>query len=275
MDSKSLFVASHFSVAHSIVSSAIPLHAHSEYVLGYHFRGNSLCRLGPAARLVFRARNVSLLNPGEAHEDFSTRLEREYLNVSIKKEFFDELAKDAGGIPRNSLYFLSPKVEGDLILTRLCELMRNEIDGNEYGRAKVVESLVTAFAVYILRRYTPGAYGKSMLGFDRPVASWRIRKALQQLRETYTAEFNLTQLATTAGLSKFYFERSFKKAIGFSPHSYAMLMRVEKAKELLVSTDQPIAEIAVELGFSDQSHFTNLFKRFLRVTPHAYRLGTK
>jgi AraC family transcriptional regulator len=53
------------------------------------------------------------------------------------------------------------------------------------------------------------------------------------------------------------------------------VLRLEAAKQLLASSPLPIAQIAMELGFSDQSHFTNAFKRRIGVTPRSYRLGTK
>ena len=95
------------------------------------------------------------------------------------------------------------------------------------------------------------------------------------LHDTYTQEFSLDRIADAAGLSKYYLERVFKKATGLPPHTYVLMLRIEAAKKLLASSSMPIAEIAMELGFSDQSHFTNAFKRRTGFTPQAYRLGTK
>jgi hypothetical protein len=68
---KKIDVDSYFSVAHLMTSSAIPLHAHFDYVIGYYFRGRSPCRISPNQYLEFRPGDIGLLNPGEAHEDFS------------------------------------------------------------------------------------------------------------------------------------------------------------------------------------------------------------
>lgn len=63
----------------------------------------------------------------------------------------------------------------------------------------------------------------------------------------------------------------FREAYGASPHQYILAKRVERAKALLLATDLPIAEIALETGFSSQSHLTTAFGRFTGVPPAEFR----
>jgi AraC family transcriptional regulator len=271
MERKTFFSEQHISVTHSVTSAAIPLHSHAEYVFGYYFRGLSRCRVGSKSNLDFGPGDLGVLNPGSAHEDFASEQERDYLTINIKRELFQGLTlRGMKDLP----YFGAPKLSNDPEICKVCELLRSEVDNEHFGRDAMVRSLVIQFAVQLLRLPSPGG-----LGLDREEAGEvhriQVTRASEYLRENYLQAFNLDEVAGAAGLSKYHLERVFKRATGLNLHTYMVLIRLDRAKQILSTTLRPIAEIALELGFSDQSHFTNVFKRFLGVTPHAYRLATK
>lgn len=89
----------------------------------------------------------------------------------------------------------------------------------------------------------------------------------EHLRETIP----LKTLASIAGLSPFYFSHAFKVSFGLPPKRYFMKMKAERAKELLSTTNLPIGEIALELGFSEHSSLTALFRKMTGTTPKEYR----
>ena len=71
-----------------------------------------------------------------------------------------------------------------------------------------------------------------------------------------------------AGMSLFHFSRSFKQSTGLPPHQYILRRRIEHAKSLLKTNELGIAEIGQRLGFSDQSHFTLIFRNsWVRLPP--------
>jgi AraC family transcriptional regulator len=75
-----------------------------------------------------------------------------------------------------------------------------------------------------------------------------------------------------AHVSPYHFARLFKHSTGLPPHQYVIACRVERAKELLRERDRlPLADVAAEVGFSSQSHFTRHFKRLVGVTPRRFR----
>jgi AraC family transcriptional regulator len=78
-------------------------------------------------------------------------------------------------------------------------------------------------------------------------------------------------MADEIELSPFYLTRVFKAAIGTSPHQYVLERRVSRARQLLRDTAWPIAEVAVAVGFSSQSHLSTWFRRIVGVSPAAYR----
>jgi len=81
----------------------------------------------------------------------------------------------------------------------------------------------------------------------------------------------MTDLAEVACLSPYHFSRFFKQAVGLGLQRYVMQRRIDRAKILMQQTNQPLAMIAPEAGFSDQSHLTSIFRRETRITPGRYR----
>jgi AraC family transcriptional regulator len=72
-------------------------------------------------------------------------------------------------------------------------------------------------------------------------------------------------------MSYFHFSRTFKQSIGKSPNNYIVSRRIENAKRLLANSNSPIADIALQVGFASQSHFTTMFRRLTGRTPKVFR----
>ena len=81
----------------------------------------------------------------------------------------------------------------------------------------------------------------------------------------------LHRLAALVRMSPSHFTRSFHKAFGLTPHRYVIQCRILRARELLASTQLPLTEIALTVGFADQSHFCRRFTEGVGVTPGAFR----
>lgn len=81
----------------------------------------------------------------------------------------------------------------------------------------------------------------------------------------------LEQLAKLCDMSVYNFSKAFKSKTGSSPYKYVTNRRISKACELLCATDNAIADVAYKVGFSSQSHMTELFRKTLGTTPARYR----
>ena len=98
---------------------------------------------------------------------------------------------------------------------------------------------------------------------------------MQRVREYVEAHLGdrltLADLAGVACLSPYHFSRSFKLALGIGPQRYVVQRRLERAKTLMRRTNQPLAWVAQEAGFADQSHLTSVFRRETGMTPGRFR----
>ena len=109
-------------------------------------------------------------------------------------------------------------------------------------------------------------------GRDGVLPRGRLRAVVAYIEDHLDAGPTLEQLAAVARLSPYHFARQFKAATGLPPYQHVIQRRVERAKQLLqAGTDLSLAEVAARAGFSDQSQFTQHFKRLVGVTPGQFR----
>lgn len=98
-----------------------------------------------------------------------------------------------------------------------------------------------------------------------------IRKALRFMADNYNEHLELDQVAEYVGLSPSYFSSLFRQVVGMNFREYLCRLRVEESKHLLLSPQYSLADIALSMGFPDQSYFCKVFKRIVGVTPGKYR----
>ena len=98
-----------------------------------------------------------------------------------------------------------------------------------------------------------------------------LQRLLEMVQSRSRETLTLCELARTAGLHPVYLARAFRANVGMTLGAYLRKLRVDRAAEQLTATALSIAEIALETGFSDQSHLTRVFHRAIGVTPGQYR----
>ncbi|WJI40626.1 MULTISPECIES: AraC family transcriptional regulator [Mesorhizobium] len=104
---------------------------------------------------------------------------------------------------------------------------------------------------------------------------WRLNRVTAWIEEHLDEPISLADMAKAAGLSRMYFAARFRIATGLRPHDYILRRRVERSKELLMQTRNSLVDIAFDVGFQTQAHFTTVFKRFAGTTPGRWRAINK
>jgi AraC-like DNA-binding protein len=158
----------------------------------------------------------------------------------------------------------------DAITQRACEQLFSLIlQSNAQECALEIHGLLLQMIGHMLRS---GSYDScAPMTQHTKKTSAAIDSVLRLMREKYALCLTLTDMSDTAGLSPNYFCRYFKKLAGCAPVDYLINYRILAAEHMLRSTDCPIAQIAVECGFNDASHFIKFFRRKKGTTPRQYR----
>jgi len=103
------------------------------------------------------------------------------------------------------------------------------------------------------------------------LAGWQERSAKEILAANLDGGLTIADIAQQCGLSPAYFTTAFKRSTGKSPVAWLMEQRLQRAKELLRDSGQPLMEIALNCGFFDQSHFTRHFSKSVGTSPGSWR----
>jgi AraC-like DNA-binding protein len=101
--------------------------------------------------------------------------------------------------------------------------------------------------------------------------SGAMRRLQDHIGAHLSESIDLAELSAIAGLSVFHFARQFKLSTGETPHHYLVRRRVQRAQDMLASTDLSLSDVAFATGFSDQSHLTRHFRQLVGVTPGQFR----
>lgn len=100
---------------------------------------------------------------------------------------------------------------------------------------------------------------------------YRVFRLKEQILENLKFDWTVEKMAEGSNVSKEHFHKLFKKTTGQSPISFVRNLRLEKAKELLETTNLRVKEIIAEVGIRDQTHFVRDFKKVYGFKPNEYR----
>ena len=165
---------------------------------------------------------------------------------------------------------LSPQLKlRDPLIEQMGLALKTELEIGGVDSKTYADSMATALSMHLLRRYC--SVKPQIREYSGGLAPYKLKAVREYIHEHLDQNLTLTKLAAIANLSTHYFASLFKQSTGFAPHQYITKCRLEKAQKLLQQTNLPIIEISQEVGFQNQSHFTRVFRQYLKTTPKAYR----
>jgi AraC family transcriptional regulator len=192
--------------------------------------------------------------------------------VYVRRETIDELAIDEFGVDPARVE-IEPRLGfGDPVLEPLVlSLLEAARSGVALASSAVwADHVVRMIGLELLQRYSNiGAPVPSRSDLTRA----RVASTCEYVDANLTGDLSLHGIATAVQVRPHRLARDFRDRTGVPLHQYVLGRRVETAALLLRSSQTPLAAIALECGFADQSHLTTAFRRRVGVTPAVYREG--
>ena len=239
-------------------------HSHEAYSFGVTETGAQAFRCRGAAR-TSAAGMVMAFNPDEPHDGHAAEATGfTYRIVHLAPDLVADVLADTVGGPTGMPLFAEPVLHDPLLadaLLRLHAALRTSSRlAQDEALADTVRAMVRRAAVH------PPAVG----GPRMPAGVRRVRDLLH---DAYQADPSSAELAELAGCSRFALHRAFMAEFGLAPGDYQRQVRLRVARRLLAAGRAP-ADVAAEVGFTDQSHLTRWFVRYYGISPAAYRNAT-
>ncbi len=210
------------------------------------------------------------VTPGEASTRWKHSGRPEILQVYLRQSLYEAAVNEMYGceasgavvVPRFAI--VDPFLEQMAIATATALRERRE-DG------LYIDSLAQMIAVHLAATHSSRSSRSPMPQTAASLPSWKMRRLMEFIEANLDGDLSLERMASEVDISPLYLPRAFKSALGQSPHQYVLSRRIERAKDLLRSTSEPVVEIALACGFSSQSHLSNWFVRVVGVSPALYR----
>ncbi len=242
------------------IMQKFPNHFHEYYVIGFIEKGQRFlsCK---NKEYIIEPGDLLLLNPRDNHacEQIDGKT-LDYRCINIKPEIMSNVIFEITGkeyLP----YFTSQVVFHSELVAVLRELHQMIMEEEKDFRK---EEIFFFLLEQLIEEYT-----EQEVPAGNTEQSTEVRAICEFLENHYMENITLDDLCKLTGLSKYYLLRSFTKQKGISPYSYLETIRVDKAKKMMEQGVLPI-DVALQTGFTDQSHFSNFFKKFIGLTPKQY-----
>ena len=191
----------------------------------------------------------------------------EILHLHLSHDFVRRMAVASDSLHLLGAADLAPLAQ-DAVIEQLARALL-AADDKECGwqfAERVATPIITRYFHLLAQFY---------LQSDRPrriaLPRWRLQRVHDYVHEHIGKRISLSDIAAAAGLSPMHFAAQFRVATGQRPHDYLLQCRINHAKTLLAGTARPLIDITLEAGFTTQSHFTTVFKRFTGTTPNLWR----
>ena len=147
--------------------------------------------------------------------------------------------------------------------------LKTEMEQGYRNGAIYLDSLARALAVHLLRHHTNLAANGE--GCSSGLSGHRLKQVIAYIEDHLPQDLSLKNIAEAAGLSVSHCNAGFRKAMGQPIHRYVIERRVERARAMLESGTAPISQVALETGFSHQSHLAYHMRRVLGISPRHVR----
>jgi AraC family transcriptional regulator len=244
--------------AFSIVHALLPLEAHERWKGGRRLFGGA-----------FSAGTVSVVDLREPVE-VVVRGPVQAIQFYVTRAVLDDFARESGVRPIATL--VNDRSAPDRVVSSLSSLLLSAFAEDRPENRLFTDQLGLSLVAHFLQAYGGGLAPAAISGGLSP---WQERRARDLLQERLAGQVTIAEIAQECQLTPSHFARAFRRSFGQAPHAYLTELRLERARELMLTTDLPLAQVALLCGFGDQSYFTRIFTRQAGTSPGLWRRSRK
>jgi len=221
---------------------------------------------GGPQRQTLSERQVCIIPPGQPHQ-LIWQHSADLTMILLAPDFLKRMAHESGmkGVELAAQYGAF-----DPVIWHLGRALRGELRRNGRLDSAYLTSVATILSRHLLSTYATAVRLPLENG---GLPRFKLKRAIEYVHENMVDNISFRDVAAHLRMSAYHFARMFKQSTGESPHRYIVRCRIERAKALLSEARLPISDVAFEVGYKSQSHFTTCFGRLTGVTPAAFRAG--
>ncbi len=208
-------------------------------------------------------------SPSELRWQCLTSEPTQTLHLHLRKSLLLRTAEEVAEVDASRVALVGQPTLQDPLLAQIGFALWRELEERSPAGKLYAQTATQMLAVHLLRHYT--AKGLVVKEPAQGLTPRQVSRVVDFAQAHLTQDLSLESLAQQTGFSPYHFARLFRRTTGESPHHFVLRLRIERAQCLLQQRDLPLAVVALESGFANQSHFTQVFKRHLGLTPRAYR----
>lgn len=203
---------------------------------------------------------IAVINSYSVHQTESTS-KLIYYCLIVNKTFFKDNNIDVENLQFKHLII-------DESMNHLFRNIVKEYETENILKFAGIKSAVLTMLLYLCRNYSGPSkrqplHSKDSLNY--------ILLSMNFIKANLHRKLSIDEIAANIGISKYYFIRLFKKATGYTVTDHINMLRCERAKELLINEKYSVKQAANLCGFDNCSYFSNVFKKYIGLTPSEYR----
>jgi AraC family transcriptional regulator len=233
--------------------SRLPRHAHENSYFCFGLQGVYTERYG-SREVVCRPSALTFRASSQTHEAIVHGADTRVFMLEISSRWIEKLRADSLALRITSEFCGGA-------LPQLCARLYREFNKTDTAAKLAIEGLTLELLAEAARQPYKGIGA---------APTW-LRQAREIIVERFPETLKLTQIAAEVGVHPVYLATVFRQKFGVTIGEFVRRLRIEHACAELMNGELPLAAIATQAGFADQSHFSKVFKLYVGMTPHKYR----
>lgn len=215
----------------------------------------------------FEKNRLFAINSEQPHGPTKEIMNCRLLGFQIDKELLNEVAQAFCGT--RDVVFENENTSVGNEIPVLIRMFMEETENSQSGCEFIQQNIINLITTNLLRQVKSNI--PKLISEKIYCESENINRAISYLREEYSNDFCLKDVANIANLSQYHFIRTFKSVTGKTPYDYLLDVKIEKSKDLLKLKKYSITDICFMCGFNNLGHFSSVFKRKVGILPSQYR----